>query len=176
MKKVQFILQYHSNMVILTVYVILNQLKSRRRSILGFYELFLHKHLKNFRFCFIPDGLLIGKTANRDEIEKKKSALGDIKNAQTTAEEKVPMKTEHIEIVDEKYEREFVDEEYETEFASSKDVDYHQVWAEKLALSDDEINRWITMLNIARDTTPDDEILPPPIYIDPMPFENCKFS
>lgn len=105
-----------------------------------------------------------GKASIRNEIDKKKTALGDIKNAPVTCEQKGPMKTEQTEIIDEIYER---------EFASSEDVDYHKVWTEKLALTDDEITRWITMLN--RHENWNEEVEPPPpIHEEEIPLANGK--
>lgn len=85
-------------------------------------------------------------------MEKNKIALGDIKNAPLN-EQKTTFKKVHIEIVD--------DENFVPEFASSKYVDYDSVWMERNILTDGAINRWIKMLNTARNTNPYDEIEPP---------------
>lgn len=103
-----------------------------------------------------------GKNANQLNTDKGKLALGDIKNAALpTGEQKLSVKKVRVEIADE--------ENIENEFASSLDVDYHAAWAEKLALTDDEINRWINMLNIARDMNPYDEITPPVFVEEEIP-------
>lgn len=57
-----------------------------------------------------------------------------------------------------------VEEEIETEFASSKPVDYFNAWVEKATLTDDEINRWISMQFMHQN----DEIIAPPPYIHPL--------
>lgn len=97
-----------------------------------------------------------GKNADRIEIEKKKSALVDIdKNAPNA----VGLQSANTK----KVETEIKDEEYvDREPSSSTDVDYHEVWIEKLTLTDGEIDRWIDMLNAARKMNPYDETEPPP--------------
>lgn len=64
----------------------------------------------------------------------------------------------------------------EQEFASSKYVDHFDVWANNLALSEEEIGRWITMLNRAQKMNPDDDVKPQPPYIEEeIPFDmTCK--
>lgn len=130
-----------------------------------FYKKLWSNYQKNY---FITSGAqLTGKSVNRNDTDTKKSALGDIKNAQTAGEQELSVKKVQIEIID---------EENENEFASSEDVDYHLVWAEKYALSDDEINSWITMLNIARNMNPNEETEPPPpIPEEEITFQSCKF-
>lgn len=100
-----------------------------------------------------------GKNAN--QIDTEKTALGDIKNApQPSVEEKLSVKKVHVETTN--------GETIDREFASSEYVDYHEVWAQKCTLTDDEVNRWITMLNTARDMNPYDETRPPtpPLFLD----------
>lgn len=113
------------------------------------------------RNIFADTTLLNGKNADRIDFEKKKSALGDIdKNAPNAVGLQLAnAKKVEIEIKDEEY--------VDREPASSTDVDYHDVWAQKLTLTDEEINRWIDMLNTARTMNPYDETEPPP----PMPEE-----
>lgn len=101
-----------------------------------------------------------GKTANRSEIKKipltdidknATSAVGPQSAAKKKAEAKVP------------------NEDYiEFEEASSTDVDIEEVWANKAALSDAEITRWIELLNAYRAMNPYDETEPP----KPIPEED----
>lgn len=100
------------------------------------------------RLCL--DVQLNGKNANWIDMDKKKKALSDIQNAQSS-ELKSSMK-EHIDIVEE--------EQMVHEFASSKYVDFDAAWVDKNTLTNDEINLWIKMLNIARNMNPNDETEP----------------
>lgn len=62
-----------------------------------------------------------------------------------------------------------IDSVKEKESASSKDIDYFKVWSENDALSDDEITKWIGMLNVARTMVDVDETEPPPYIEDEIP-------
>lgn len=101
-----------------------------------------------------------GKTANRSEIKKipltdidknATSAVGPQSAAKKKAEAKVP-----------------IEDYIEFEEASSTDVDIEEVWANKAALSDAEITRWIELLNAYRAMNPYDETEPP----KPIPEED----
>lgn len=95
-------------------------------------------------------------------------ALGDIKNA-PSAIEKPSVKINDVKIS--------MDESMEGERASSKYVDYFNVWTNELALSDAEVNRWMTMLNVARTKNWEGEERTPPPSPPPPFFEEeipCK--
>lgn len=94
--------------------------------------------------------------ARSDRTPQRKMAFGDIKNA-PSAIEKSSMK-----MIDVKTTTKTKDESIEKESASSKYVDYFSVWTDDLALSDAEVNRWVTMLNVARTMNLDNEEKTPP--------------
>lgn len=94
-----------------------------------------------------------------DRTPQRKMALGDIKNA-PSAIEKPSLKMLEVKTTT------TTDESTEKESASSKYVDYYNIWTDSLALSDAEVNRWVGMLNVAR-TMDNDEKTPPP---SPPPF------
>lgn len=92
---------------------------------------------------------------------QRKMALGDIKNAPNVLEKP------SVKMIDAKT---TPDESIEMEYAFSKYVDYFDVWTNKIAISDAEINRWVTMLNDARpDTPPPPPQSPPPIFEEEIP-------
>lgn len=94
--------------------------------------------------------------AHNYRTPQRKIALGDIKNAPSAIEKS------SLRMVDVKTTTTMTDESVEKESASSKYVDYFNVWTDSLALSDAEVNRWITMLNVARTTNLDNEERTPP--------------
>lgn len=111
------------------------------------------------------------KNVNLTESNRtKKNALGDIKNAPSAPVSGGKSTTKKVET-------EIVEEEFEREYASSKPVDYFNVWVEKATLTDDEIDRWITMLNVARTMNQNDDIAPPPKpkYDEDIPCPVCKY-
>lgn len=120
-----------------------------------------------FSFSTFSDAAIMnGKNTNRNEVDKKKTALGDIKNAQSlNSGEKLSVKTVHVEASE---------DDSGNEFASSKAVDYHKVWVERVTLTDNEIDRWVTMLNAARNINPYDETKPLPIPEEDIHFEESK--
>lgn len=136
-----------------------------------FFSKFLHKIVKkicvHFYLCQFSDSALMnGKNTNRNEIDKKKMAFSDIRNAQQlNSGEKLSTKNVQMEASD---------DEYGKEFASSKPVDYQKVWVEKFTLTDNEIDRWIKMLNVARNMNPYDETEPLPIPEEDIHFEESK--
>lgn len=106
------------------------------------------------------------KVGERSEKDKKKVALGDIKNAPSNS---------HTQINAQKVESEEVDLDFTT--TSLKPVDYFQEWIEKAALSDEEVNKWVRMLRTAHDMNPNEETMPPRTSSPPMPSfcaEECK--
>lgn len=143
-----------------------------------FLRLTQENHFNNIRsfisfrsFCLLcRTGLthMNAKSADR-EIEKKKSALGDIKNAPTslTFGSKSAVKKCEVETVNDDYD---IDQGY----TSLRPVDFHEAWIEKSALSDEDIDRWIKALRDARNANPYDETEPPkdqPVVFD---FDECK--
>lgn len=120
-----------------------------------------------------------------DQSQQRKMALGDIKNA-PVAFDKSPVK--NMANADRKMtlgsmkngpsvfgksplkmdENITPDESIESASASSKYVDYSDVWSNNLALSDTEITRWIDMLNSARSMpmTPPSRPPTPPSFFD----------
>lgn len=105
-----------------------------------------------------------GKHADRIESEKKKIALGDIKNAQAAPQVSSDGKT-----VAKKTEIQNV--ETPPEYASSRPVDMYDVMVEKLTFSDEMINTWVKSLNIGWTDTYDDIEPPPPLTFCPIePF------
>lgn len=106
------------------------------------------------------------KAADRSEKDKKKVALGDIKNAPSNS---------HTQINAQKVESEEVDLDFTT--TSSKPVDYFQEWVEKAAMSDEQVNQWVRMLRMAHDMNPNEETMPSQPSSPPMPnfcAEECK--
>lgn len=102
-----------------------------------------------------PSNAPSAKRLDRTNEMRQKVALGDIKNTPsvTISAEKSPMKKVAINTVE------------EPEYASSKHIDYFNVWVDKNVLSDDEITQWINRLNVARTMIDADEIETPPPYI-----------
>lgn len=121
-----------------------------------------------------------------DQSHQRKMALGDIKNA-PVAFEKSPVK--NMANADRKmalggmkngpsaYQKSpfkmdesiTTDESIESAEASSKYVDYSDMWCNNLALSDAEINRWVEMLNSGRSmpmTPPSRPPAPPSLFDD----------
>lgn len=131
------------------------------------------KFLKIFHFItvalFTP-----AKNVDSNKSDKKKVAFGDIKNAPLapTSGEKATVKKVEIEMTKEDNENYEIDES-----CNLKPVDYFQAWIEKAALTDEEVNTWIKMINTPLYMDPSEERMPPKIE-DPIEEEfypECKF-
>lgn len=136
--------------------------------------------MKNVRNCFLlchchqitALTLINAKNSDRNEIEKKKTAFGDIKNAPQlfgSSEKSGVKKDERV--------KESVDD-YDSGCVSLMPVDYFEAQVNKLALSDDEIDLWIKCINASRNASRyDDDIEPPTIYepeLAELPEDECK--
>lgn len=92
--------------------------------------------------------------ASADRTHQRKITLGDMQSG-PSAMEKSPVKMDDV--------NNTMDESIDNGTASSKYVDYSDNWCNNLALSDDEVTRWIDMLNAAR-TMPMSPKSPPPFF------------
>lgn len=102
------------------------------------------------------------KNADHSDVDRKKVALGDIKNAPSApVSDGKPMVKNDIED----------QEPLELCIASSKPVDYFEAWVEREALSDAEVDQWVKMLNIARTMNPYEESAPPMAQLDEDIYE-----
>lgn len=141
-------------------------------------------------FTFVATPISAKNMLNVEQSQQRKMALGDIKNGPIACEKspvknqrkltfddmksgpsafgKSPIKMDDANIT--------TDKSIESEKASSKYVDYNDVWCNNLALSDADITRWINMLNAAR-TMP----MTPPSPPKFIPFDDedqeipCKY-
>lgn len=97
----------------------------------------------------------------------RKLALGDMKSG-PSAFEKSPVKMEDV--------NNTTDESIDSGTASSKYVNYSDIWCNNLALSDDEITRWIEMLNAARTMPMSPKSrppTPPSLFVDQECSSKC---
>lgn len=107
----------------------------------------------------------------RNELTAKKSALGDIKNyfqnspSQSRADGKLAKEAINAEQLSlfESLNKINADECFDDKF-SSESVDYHKVWADKLAMTDEEIDRVLA----PGFATYGNDLKPPP---SPEPYE-----
>lgn len=138
-------------------------------------------------FYFIATPISAKNMVNADQSQQRKMALGDIKNA-PSAFDKSPSK--NLMNGDEMSQRKMVfeksplklddmndttEEFIGSETASSKFVDYSNIWSNNLVLTDDEITRWIDMLNAARTMpmTPPKRPPTPPSFDQECPSKFC---
>lgn len=106
----------------------------------------------------------------RSESDKKKVALGDIKNA-PIAPSISGGKTETKKVDNEKVTE--INDDYE--YASSRPVDWYEAWIEKRVLPEELINKMARLLT-GRHIDPDDVIEPPKPVEEPVDdfFPSCK--
>ncbi|XP_055311226.1 uncharacterized protein LOC129573993 [Sitodiplosis mosellana] len=93
----------------------------------------------------------------RSESDKKKVALGDIKNAPAAPTSGGKTTTKKVET------EKMAESNDDYEYASSRPVDWFPIWIEAAALSDDLINKMARQLT-GRDIDPNEEIEPPKYY------------
>lgn len=96
---------------------------------------------------------ITAKTVN--DNEKKKIAFGDIKNAPVSVANGEKFGVKKSECAKETVNG------FDNGYASSMPVDYFEAWVDKMTLSDDDIDRWIKVMNDARKANPYDETEPP---------------